>query len=147
MMMIVFNWNNVAFENNNKNVVLDDQTQQVGFHEINKTWTYKVYQHILNRFFHLNFCSLSLNNGKILWMWVILGPCHGSQPTSSYISTPPATILQPTSSYISTPPANILPPRHVKFTSKENSLTSLQQQWLVKQSDMLEHNITYSRQM
>jgi len=34
-----------------------------------------------------------------------------------------------------------------KFTSKESSLTSLQQQWPVKQSDMLEHNITYSRQM
>ena len=37
MMMIVFNSNDVAFENNNKNVVLDDQTQQDGFHEINKT--------------------------------------------------------------------------------------------------------------
>lgn len=71
----VFNWNKVAFENNKENVVLDDQTQQNGFQLINKTWTYhKVYQQILNRFFHLNFCSLNLNNGKILWMWVIPGP-------------------------------------------------------------------------
>jgi hypothetical protein len=119
--------------------MLDDQTQQDRFHEINKTQTYhKVYQQNLNRFFHLNFCSLSLKN----FVNVIPGPRHGSQPTSSYISTPPATILQPTSSYIST----ILRPRHVKFTSKESSLTSLQQQWPVKQSGMLEHNITYSRQ-